>query len=312
MNDLVLFASVAVSAFAILSLFAPFRKVSRPDAIPDDGGELIDQEPIPGWMRMLAFAIPQMAVEHRRLRRDLLRNGDYQPHALERFLAQRNARVFAAALIAAYFAVLLPEYRGLIAIIGLLAVILLYACPGLFLHRRADARVHRIMSGLPDALDILSMCLSGGVQIDDSIHHITDFANGSRPDLAAEFQIVARQSAATSPSEALNRLAARLDVPELKSLALLLLQAERLGTSVAEGFDELAATLRKSFRQKAEARANTLALQLLFPVVFCLMPPILAILLGPPLLDLKEHLGKHLAHTAINEVNRTRSRSVSQ
>ncbi len=300
MNDILVFASITVAAFAVLVILELLRNSQKLQTLPAIEFDLLDQEPLPASIRLLAGMIPQLAVERRRVKSDLLRNGDYQPYALERFLALRNTRVIAALVITVYFAFLLPEFRRVVAVTGCLASLLLYAVPGLVLHRKADSRVQRIMSGLPDALDILSMCLSGGLQVDDSMRYITRFADGSRPDLAVEFEIVARQSAATSSSEAMNRLGTRLNVPELKSLGLLLLQAERLGSSVAQGFDELATNLRKSFRQKAEARANTLSLQLLFPVVFCLMPPVLAILLGPPLLDLKEHLGKHLARSRIN------------
>lgn len=300
MNDFLIFTSIAIGSIAIFAILEWLRNTRKPASISEAPIDLLDQEPLPPTVRLLAGLIPQLAVENRRLARDLLRNGDYQPYALERFLARRNARLLSVLVIAGYFSVLVPSYRGIIGITGGVTAILLYALPGLLLHRSGDARVHRIMSGLPDALDILSMCLSGGLQVDDAMRHITRFADGTRPDLAIEFEIVARQGAATSSSEAMNRLGARLNVPEVKSLGLLLQQGERLGSSVSQGFDELATSLRKSFRQKAESRANTLALQLLFPVVFCLMPPILAILLGPPLLELKEHLGKHLARSRID------------
>jgi tight adherence protein C len=305
MNDFIVFSSITLAAFAAFAMLESLRNVGKPASRPEDPIDLLDQELLPNWVLFLANAIPQLPVEKRRLKRDLLRTGDYQPHALERYLASRNSRVIAVVIIAAYFCLLLPDQRNLILIGGACASIVFYATPGLLLNRRGDGRVHRIMHALPDALDILSMCLSGGLQVDDSMRHITRFADKSHPDLALEFEIVGRHSAATSSSEAMNRLGARLDVPEIKSLGLLLQQAERLGTSVAQGFDELSLSLRRSFRQKAEARANTLAMQLLFPVVFCLMPPILAILLGPPLIELKEHLQSNLVKSQVDKASKS-------
>ncbi len=304
MNDLIVFCSIVVGAFALFAMIDAFR-VSRPPAVPPvESLDLLDEEPVPGWVALLARAIPQLAVEKQRLQRDLLRIGDYQPHALVRYLAIRNARIFSALVVAIYFSVLLPEFRSLIIVLALTASIVLYAIPGLLLHRKGDARVNGIMRALPDSLDIISMCLSGGLQVDDSMRHLTRFANINHPALALEFEILGRQAAATSSSEAMNRMGTRLDVPEIRSLGLLLQQAERLGSSVSQGFDELAGSLRRAFRQKAEARANTLAMQLLFPVVFFLMPPILAILLGPPLIELKEHLSSNLVKSHIGKAGK--------
>lgn len=304
MNDLMIFCSIVVAAFAIFAMLDAFR-VSRPPALPpNEPLDLLDEEPVPRWLELLAQAIPQLTVEKQRLKRDLLRVGDYQPHALVRYLALRNARILAVMIVALYFALLLPQFRAIILVLATSAAIVLYAIPGLLLHRKGDARVHRIMRALPDSLDILSMCLSGGLQVDDSMRHLTRFANVNHPELALEFEILGRQAAATSSSEAMNRMGARLDVPEIRSLGLLLQQAERLGASVSQGFDELAGSLRRAFRQKAEARANTLALQLLFPVVFFLMPPVLAILLGPPLIELKEHLSSDLVKSHIGKAGK--------
>jgi len=259
MNDLIVFCSIVVGAFALFAMIDAFR-VSRPPAVPPvESLDLLDEEPVPGWVALLALAIPQLAVEKQRLQRDLLRIGDYQPHALVRYLAIRNARIFAVMVVAIYFSVLLPEFRSLIIILALTASIVLYAIPGLLLHRKGDARVNGIMRALPDSLDIISMCLSGGLQVDDSMRHLTRFANINHPALALEFEILGRQAAATSSSEAMNRMGTRLDVPEIRSLGLLLQQAERLGSSVSQGFDELAGSLRRAFRQKAEARAKLLA-----------------------------------------------------
>ena len=307
MNDLIVFCSIVVAAFAIFAMLDAFR-VSRPSALPpSEPLDLLDEEPVPAWVGLLARAIPQLPVEKQRLQRDLLRIGDYQPHSLVRYLAIRNARIFAVLVVAAYFAVLLPAFRSLIMILGVCAAIVLYAIPGLLMHRKGDARVNGIMRALPDSLDILSMCLSGGLQVDDSMRHLTRFANVNHPALALEFEILGRQAAATSSSEAMNRMGARLDVPEIRSLGLLLQQAERLGSSVSQGFDELAGSLRRAFRQKTEARANTLAMQLLFPVVFCMLPPIMIILLGPPLMDLKEHLSSNGTKSRIQMSSQART-----
>ena len=81
-------------------------------------------------------------------------------------------------------------------------------------------------------------------------------------------------------------------------------EAAHLGGEAQEGGNGHFRVGRRAFRQKAEARANTLAMQLLFPVVFFLMPPILAILLGPPLFELKEHLSSNLVKSHIGKATK--------
>ena len=81
-----------------------------------------------------------------------------------------------------------------------------------------------------------------------------------------------------------------MNAPDVNALASLVTQTERTGTNVAVAVTEFADSIRRQFRQRAEERANKTSIRMLFPVVLCLSPPVLILLLGPPTLQLREFL----------------------
>jgi pilus assembly protein TadC len=107
--------------------------------------------------------------------------------------------------------------------------------------------------------------------------------------LATEMEIVAQQTRLHSLEQALQQLADRVRVPEMRNLALLLIQSERLGTDTAQTLLEYAASIRTTLRQQAEARASRASFWMLFPSVFCLFVSAAIILIGPTYLEFWEY-----------------------
>ena len=110
------------------------------------------------------------------------------------------------------------------------------------------------------------------------------------PDVAVELEVVRRHAEMDSMSKALREFAGRMNAPDVNALASLVTQTERTGTNVAVAVTEFADSIRRQFRQRAEERANKTSIRMLFPVVLCLSPPVLILLLGPPALQLREFL----------------------
>jgi tight adherence protein C len=173
---------------------------------------------------------------------------------------------------------------------GLITAMLGYGLPRLLLGSQAKARVDRIQKGLPDALDIVHMCLSGGLSLRDSFARVSQEIEFFHPEIAIEFEVIRRQSEADTMSKALRNFADRIDTPDVTALASLVTQADKLGTHVAEAVTEFAVGVRRSFQQNAEERANKTTIKLLFPVVLCLAPPIYILLMGPPLLQMRDFI----------------------
>lgn len=243
--------------------------------------------------RLFASAIPQMGTEIEQIRADLLRAGYYQHGALEDYLAMRNVGIL---LVLGLFGTLvflgLPnrDMTPILIVVGLVAAIAMYGLPRLALGRQARSRVARIERGLPDALDMVQMSLTGGLALRDALDRVAGEVQRTHPDIAVELNIIRRQADAGSVGQALRNFANRIDVPDVKALALTVIHTERLGTDVGVAISEFTDQMRLTSRQRAEERASKVGVLLLLPVIFCLVPPVLIAIAGPPLINLKNFL----------------------
>lgn len=248
----------------------------------------------PGWFRRaLADAIPQPGREVESLEQDLKRAGFYGKNSIVEFRATRNFLVLALAVAGLGLAVAaepgsaLP--RTLLIITGL-SVTAAYALPRFLLHLQAKRRLDSIQRGLPDALDIIRMCLAGGLPLRDCLDRVAQEVEFFHPDVAVELEVVRRHSDIDSMGKALREFARRMNAPDVNALASLVSQTERTGTNVAVAVTEFADGIRRQFRQRAEERAGRTTIRMLFPVILCLAPPVFILLLGPPALQLRTFL----------------------
>ena len=230
-----------------------------------------------------------------KLAKELRQAGRYAPHALEQFLAVRNVMV-AGWIVLVTFAVLgasrsdgapLALFVG-----GTAGLAVLFAVPRLLLQSKASRRVRNIQTQLPDALDMMSMCLTGGLPLHQAIKRVSAELESSHPELAEELAIVQHQAETHTLSNALEQFAERIDADELRSLSALVTQTERLGTNVATALSDYAEGIRRAFRQRAEEQGNKTSVKMLLPVSLCLAPPVYILLLAPALLELREFVSR--------------------
>jgi tight adherence protein C len=245
----------------------------------------------PGRLRVaLAGAVPQGDAAVDALQQDLKRAGFYSPNAMVEFLATRNLLLIAAIMIGGGLAVAVDPGSALpktiLMVTGVVAVVV-YAVPRWLLHAQAQGRLGRIQRGLPDALDIIRMCLTGGLPLRDSLQRVSQEVDFFHPDVAVELEIVRRHAEADTMAKALKEFARRMNAPDVNALASLVSQTEKTGTHVATAVTEFADGIRRQFRQRAEERASKTTIRMLFPVIFCLAPPVFILLLGPPVLQLR-------------------------
>ncbi len=173
-----------------------------------------------------------------------------------------------------------------ILIAGLVGAILLYSMPTLILGGMATARVQRIRYSLPDAIDMITMCMTGGLPLSHAMSRVSQELDTIHPDLACELRIMGRQLEVGSLDRALTQFAARVDVSEVQTLTVLVSQTEKQGGSVTGAFEEFADTVRRTQRQRAEEHGSKMAIKMLFPLVFCLAPPVYLLLLAPAVIEL--------------------------
>lgn len=241
----------------------------------------------------MAAQIPQPAAEAEQLTQELTRAGYYRPTARRNFLAVRNAlTVLPLVMSAALLVLLVPGTYGSAVLIatGLVAAGLGYCLPRFRLRWQGNRRVARIERSLPDATDMLTMCITGGMTMHEALDRVSRELGMSHPDLALELAIIRRHAELGSLVQGLQQFSRRLATAEVQSLTTLLIQSERLGTNLVRALEDYTDNLRRRRRQLAEERANRASVKMLFPLVLCLAPSVFILLLGPAVLELRNFL----------------------
>ncbi len=176
------------------------------------------------------------------------------------------------------------QFIFLVVLAGSVAGFLL---PDLFLRSKTRKRQEEITDSLPDALDLLVVCIEAGMGINAAFVKITEEFKLSSPVLSEEFDIVNREMVAGKPrQEALRALADRAGVEDVQSLVAMLIQTEKLGTSLSQSLRVHSDSLRTRRRQRAEEAAAKTTIKLVFPLVFLLFPALFIVILGPGVIQI--------------------------
>jgi tight adherence protein C len=166
--------------------------------------------------------------------------------------------------------------------VALFAAALGFVAPSLWLSRQTTLRQKQIRNGLPDALDLMIVCIESGSSVDQAIIKTSDELDISYPALAEEFRLITTEMRAGKPRlDAFKNFASRTKVDDVRSLVAMLIQTDRFGTSVAQALRTHAEVSRTKRRQNAEERAGKIGVKLVFPLVFCLFPALYVAILGP-------------------------------
>ncbi len=157
-----------------------------------------------------------------------------------------------------------------------------FMLPNLWLMLATSQRSEKVRNGLPDALDLLVISVEAGLGLDAAIQRVGDEMSIVHPELAEEFMITTLETQMSVPrSEALEHMATRTGLGEVKSLVAVVTQAERFGTSVAKALRNQAESMRTKRRQKAEERAQKTSVKLMLPLILFIFPAIGVVLAGP-------------------------------
>jgi len=229
----------------------------------------------------------------RDLKKILQRAGIYNEKALNVVLGLKLGLALALPLL------LLPFLwgRGLapLTLTGILALALVggYFLPTLVVRQMMESRQAKIRQGLPDALDLLVVCVEAGQGLNAALKRVADDFRLTNPPLAQEFALVNLEIGAGLERElALRHLAERTGVEEVESLCSILIQSDRFGTSMATALRVQSDTLRTKRRQKLEEQAAKTPVKLLFPLLLCIFPAIMVVIMGPAVIRVMETLLK--------------------
>ena len=162
-----------------------------------------------------------------------------------------------------------------------------YLGPDIWLTRSVRARTKRLQRGIPDAIDLLVICVEAGLGLDQAILRVGQELAVSYPEINEEFtQINLEQRAGKARIDAWQSLADRTKLEEFKALVAMLTQTDRFGTPIVRALSRYSEELRTSRRQKAEEAAAKTKVKILFPLIFFIFPCIFIVLLGPAILSL--------------------------
>lgn len=162
-----------------------------------------------------------------------------------------------------------------------------YYLPNVVLSRLTEYRQRELFEAFPDALDLMIVCVESGISLDAAIARTASEIGLRSPKLAEELSMVGLELRIGATRErALRNLAARTGLDEISSFVAMMLQADRFGTSVADSLRVHADSLRVRRRQRAEEQAAKIPLKMLFPLIFCIFPSLLLVLMGPAMIQI--------------------------
>jgi tight adherence protein C len=180
---------------------------------------------------------------------------------------------------------------ALLLIIFFLLVILGYFLPTLILNHLVVTRQRKIKEGLPDALDLMVVCVEAGQGLNAALKRVSDDLKLGNPVLAREMNLVNLEiNAGLEREAALRNLAERTGVDDVASLASMLIQADRFGTSLAQSLKVQSETLRTTRRQKLEELAAKTPVKLVFPLLLFIFPALMVVIIGPAAIRIMENL----------------------
>jgi tight adherence protein C len=161
------------------------------------------------------------------------------------------------------------------------------------LDRLVRQRQERIRRSVPDALDLMVVCVEAGVSLDAAVLRVSREIRLGHTDLAHELSVVNRKTNAGIPRDAaLRALWQRTGVEELRTLVSSMIQSEKWGTSIATVLRVSAETLRRKRRQTAEKKAKQAPLKMTFPLVLFILPALFIVIMGPALVQVITEFGK--------------------
>jgi tight adherence protein C len=278
------FGSLIITAGALA--FMPARATAidrRLEELIAGNGEVDAAPARPRFEGMVALfkrvgeKAPRSPKELGSLRLRLVQAGYRREEALTIFFGIRV--VFALGLFALFATSLVTKPNITFALGGLA---LGYLLPGMVLARLAKRRAHRIRLSLADMLDLLVVSVEAGLGLDQAISRVGAELAFAYPELSDELRLINLElRAGKARSEALRNLADRTGVDDLSSLATMLIQTDKFGTSVAQSLRVYSETLRTKRRQRAEEAAAKTGVKMVFPLVFCIFPAIWVVTIGP-------------------------------
>jgi tight adherence protein C len=237
------------------------------------------------------LGIKRGSAKVQELRKVLLRAGIYRENAPSIYFGLKMGLCVGLPILVMPFIISL-KLPGVLSLAAFLLLMALgFYLPSLILNHLMDGRQKKIREGLPDALDLLVVCVEAGQALNAALKRVADDLSLSNPPLAKELTLVNLEiSAGLEREQALRNLADRTGVEEVASLCSMLIQSDRFGTSMSTALRVQSDTLRTTRRQKLEELAAKTPVKLVFPLLLFIFPALMVVIIGPAAIRIMENL----------------------
>jgi tight adherence protein C len=243
-------------------------------------------KPLLAWLVRIAVRITPIGTGPR-LRRRLDLAGNPAGLDLEKVLACKATATLATGGLA--LAVVLAKRSTLALALAALLVALGYWITDILLYNAALHRQARLRAEAPDVIDMLTVCVEAGLGFDAALAQVS---RNTRGPLASEIaRLLQEMQLGRSRVEAFTDFGARTDVRELNNFVSALVQADRLGVPIAQVLREQSTEMRLRRRQRAEEQAQKIPVKIIFPVILCIFPALMVIVIGPGAIQIAEMFG---------------------
>ncbi len=244
-----------------------------------------------GWQRLTDFieksGVSLVDTKGDTLRAKLIAAGYNSPNAPKLFTVVRLMMLVLLPTIAVGLVFLtgsqISAFKLYLLGVGL-ALFGLYA-PNLFISAKADRRREAIINGFPDSLDLMLVCVEAGLGMEAAFDRVGREMLHSHPLVSQMLSVVTLElRAGSTREEALRNMATRTQVTEIRSFSTLLIQSDKLGSSVGETLRVYAGEMREKRRMRAEEKAHRLPVLISIPLVACMLPVMIGVLMLPAII----------------------------
>ena len=293
---ILLFVAIVAIVYGVTEAVARTSRVrSRLDVVSDVGGavqgggqSLRNERNNSEWKKLVdrieKLGISLADTKNDSLRKRLIAAGYPSPEAPKIFTFIRLVLTLALPAVLVLMSLNKPEPPSPVKLYFMataIAVLGLYL-PNLFISAKAARRQEAIVHGFPDALDLMLVCVEAGLGLEAAMDRVGRELAISHPLVSQALgKVVLELRAGMSRADALRRMADDVDVDEIRSFATLLIQSDQLGSSVGQTLRVYAAEMREKRRMRAEEKAHRLPVLLSVPLVACMLPVMIGVLMLP-------------------------------
>lgn len=205
---------------------------------------------------------------------------------VDRYLTGTVLGAIGGLVVGALVALLLEPAAPVVALVLLAGVVVGFFAPAMYLYQLGYDRAERIRRELPDAIDLLTISVEAGLGFDAAVQQVARNTEGPLADELA--RVLREMQLGQSRSAALRSLAERTTVPELRTFVGAMVQADSLGIPIAQVLRVQSQEMRVKRRQHAEERAQKVPVKITVPLVFCILPCLFVVVLGPAALSIMD------------------------